>query len=140
MILVDANIFCDCATRRKNWDTSSIILFKVQNGLHKGYISSLTVPLLYFYIKKEGGYDLPVVREHTKILVDGFELVPLTEAIITNAFSSNISDFEDAIQYLSAEERNCEYIITRNKKDFPNNSDINVVTPEEYIEIYGEGV
>ncbi len=37
MILVDANIFCDCATRRKNWDTSSIILFKVQNGLHKGF-------------------------------------------------------------------------------------------------------
>ena len=140
MILVDTNIFCDCATKREHWDTSTIVLFKVQNGLHKGYISSLTVPLLYFYIKTKSGYDLPIVREHTKLLVDSFELVPLTEAIITGAFSSNISDFEDAIQYLSAEERNCEYIITRNKKDFPTNTDIEIVTPEEFIEIYGDSV
>jgi len=140
MILVDVNIFCDCATERYGWDNSMIILSKVRNKINKGYISSLTIVLLYFYIKKEGGFDLPIVREHTKLLIDGFEISPLTEKIITLAMKSSIEDFEDAIQFITARENDCKYIITRNIKDFPNDEGIEILTPEEFINIFGETV
>lgn len=140
MILVDVNIFCDCATKREGWGNSTIILFKVKNGLIKGYISALTIPLLYFYIK-EGGFDLPIIREFTKELTDKFEVIPLTEKIIQEAYGSGLTDFEDAIQYHSAIEVTCSAIITRNTKDFAKvKKSIKIYTPEEYIAIYGSAV
>ncbi len=141
MIFVDANILCDCATQRSRWKQSTIILFKVRNGLIKGYISSLTVALLYYYIKKRGGYDLPIVREHTETLIENFEIIPVNKDIITKAFECKIEDFEDAIQFHSAKSAKCEIIITRNTKDFMSKKDeIELLTPEEFIDRFGDTV
>jgi predicted nucleic acid-binding protein len=137
LIFVDVNIFCDCATQRSGWEQSTIILFKVQNNLIKGFISSLTVTLLYFYIKNRG-YDIPEIREHTKTLIDSFEIVPVNKDTITQAFECQIDDFEDAIQFHSAKSAKCEMIITRNTRDFiSKNDEIEILTPEEYIERFG---
>jgi len=53
MILVDVNIFCDCAVERSGWDNSMIILSNVRNIITEGCISGLTVALLYYYIKNK---------------------------------------------------------------------------------------
>ena len=140
MIFVDANILCDCATQRTGWQQSAVILFKVRNGLIKGYISSLTVASLYFYIKKRG-FDLPIVREHTETLIKNFEIVPVSKDIISKAFECTIVDFEDAIQFHSAISAKCEIIITRNTKDYlSKKNEIELLTPDEFIDKFGDTV
>ncbi len=58
--------------------------------------------------------------------------------MLNNSFESEIPDFEDAIQFYSAKEKDVEIIITRNKKDFmPVEKEIMISTPEEFIKKLG---
>jgi predicted nucleic acid-binding protein len=52
---------------------------------------------------------------------------------LKKAISIRAKDFEDALQYVCAKDSGCEFIVTRNKKDF-NFSKIRVVSPDELIE------
>ena len=55
------------------------------------------------------------------------------EAEIQSAISSGFKDFEDAIQHFAAKsEGEIGAIITRNKADY-SNSEIPVLSPEEYL-------
>ena len=46
-------------------------------------------------------------------------------------------DFEDAVQFMSAQESGADYIITRNNQDFSSGS-IRAVTPEQFIMIIAD--
>jgi hypothetical protein len=47
------------------------------------------------------------------------------------------NDFEDSVQYTVGESITADYIITRNINDFCNSS-IKIVTPEQFLDIFGE--
>ena len=51
------------------------------------------------------------------------------------ALKSKFSDFGDALQYYSAIEHQCEYIITRNIESYKN-ADIPVLVSEEFIGMF----
>lgn len=131
MILVDVNIFMDIFERRDGWTHSLEIINKVKYGDVDGFISTLTIPILYFlrsrYISEKQA------REDIRIIIKNFKTIPLTEKIINKSFTSDLPDFEDAIQFYSAEEANCVIIITRNVKDFENTKEVKVQTPEEFL-------
>ena len=130
MILVDVNIFMDVLEQRTGWEASLKLIMNVRKGKQKGCVSALTISVLYFlrskfYTEEQSRND---VREMTR----GFVIVDLGKSILDKAFTSDLPDFEDAIQYFSAVEHNCTAIITRNTKDF-SLSMIRVLTPEEMI-------
>ena len=50
------------------------------------------------------------------------------------ALLSDWDDFEDAVQYFTAQSTEVSYIITRNKKDYLS-STITVVEPQEFLKI-----
>lgn len=52
---------------------------------------------------------------------------------VENSLKSDFSDFEDAMQYFSAQSQKVDYIVTRNKKDFAP-ATIPVFEPQEFIE------
>ncbi|MHA3789289.1 type II toxin-antitoxin system VapC family toxin [Flavobacterium hauense] len=60
------------------------------------------------------------------------ETISLDEIVIEKSLNSNFSDFEDGLQYYSAVKSDCNYIITRNTKDFKS-SEIPVMTPQEFL-------
>ena len=51
---------------------------------------------------------------------------------LKKGLNSSIKDFEDALQYFSATESECEIIITRNGKDFKK-SLLPVMTADEFL-------
>ncbi|MDM8154758.1 PIN domain-containing protein [Bacteroides gallinaceum] len=57
---------------------------------------------------------------------------PMTQDSFEKALSLEASDFEDALQYYSALQTECEMIITRNKNDFQF-SEIAVYSPDEFL-------
>jgi predicted nucleic acid-binding protein len=129
--LVDINIFEDVIRKRGNWEGSPEILERVRNKSIKGYISVLSIPLIYFLRKMPD----KEAREKVRKITSGFEIIDLTSKIAKNAMNDeNFNDFEDAIQFHSAIEKEINIIITRNKKDFRNVQDqIQILTPEEFI-------
>ncbi|WP_029282636.1 PIN domain-containing protein [Pedobacter sp. R20-19] len=60
----------------------------------------------------------------------------VNEEIIDKGLNSNFRDFEDAVQYFTAIQSNCNIIITRNGKDFKH-ATIPIMTAEEYLNSIG---
>jgi len=60
------------------------------------------------------------------------EICSLNEQTIEKGLNSSIKDFEDALQYFSATEADCNLIITRNGKDF-RKSLLPVMTAKEFL-------
>ena len=58
----------------------------------------------------------------------------MTQEEIKAALLSDWDDFEDAVQYFTAQSIEVSYIITRNKKDYLS-STITVVEPLEFLKI-----
>jgi len=61
-----------------------------------------------------------------------FTVIEINEELLNRALYSKIDDFEDAVIEVSAIERNLDYVISRNIKDFKE-SIIPAKTPEELI-------
>ncbi len=60
-----------------------------------------------------------------KVLIDTYEILKLSRTV-------SKKDFEDVIQYFSAIQQGCDFIITRDTKDFPQKN-IKVIEPADFI-------
>ena len=130
-ILVDVNVFIDVMTKRANWQGSVRIVNLARTSPEiEGWISALTVPLLYFFRLRVA--EERQARRDAQASVTGFTLVPLTVDIVDKAIASILPDFEDNIQLISAETIGVDHIITRNKKDFQPAS-VSILNPEEWL-------
>lgn len=78
-------------------------------------MSSLSVHIAYYVLKIKAN---SLMHGKAMPLINSINLIPLTKLIIDNALNNFSIDFEDALQYYSALEQNCDYILTRDKKDF----------------------
>ncbi|MBM4259305.1 MAG: PIN domain-containing protein [Deltaproteobacteria bacterium] len=85
------------------------------------------MPVLYFFRRRV--FSEAQARADAQTAVRGFQLVPLTTAILDTATASSLPDFEDNIQLASAQTIQAAYLITRNTKDFQP-VPLPVVTPE----------
>lgn len=93
-------------------------------------VSPISFAIVNYFIAK---FESPTVAidklRKFKILS---EISKLDENTVDKALNSSFNDFEDALQYHSAIESNCQVIITRNGKDFKN-SQIPIMTADEYL-------
>lgn len=108
-IFLDANILIDLITRRVKIDGIERIDFR------QLYSSTLSAHIL-FYVNKIK-YNSPEAKKSTDIL-NHISLTPLTEEIVKNAYKVKYYNYEDTLQYLMALNAECNYILTRDKKDF----------------------
>ena len=66
-----------------------------------------------------------------------FEILEPTKLTVTEAYNSDFTDIEDAIQYFMAKKSGLiNYIISRNVKDYKTaNNGIPVITPAQFLKI-----
>lgn len=83
----------------------------------------------YVLSKFEGS---KIAREKLRKFKVLSEISSLGEHPIEKGLNSSFKDFEDALQYFSATESDCEIIITRNGKDFKK-SLLPTMTPDEFL-------
>jgi len=129
-IFVDVNVFVDISEKRSGWYSSLGVINGVRRGNYEGYISTITVPILYFRrIRVRPDRE---ARNDVWTMVKGFRMVDLNARILRLAINDNkFNDYEDAIQYYSAKTVSA-MIVTRNKKDFPTRI-MEILNPEEFL-------
>lgn len=139
-IFLDVNVYLDILEDRRGVKDSFKIVNGVREKRYEGYVSALTVPILYHlrlsYLKF---HNMPGRDERAKQeamnSVREFNILSLDEQILKNAASdTRFRDYEDAMQYHSAKPK-CDIVVTRNKKDFPKD-DPDVLKPEEFLSKY----
>ncbi|MCI0692028.1 PIN domain-containing protein [candidate division KSB1 bacterium] len=130
-IFFDINVILDIFLKREPFYASSAQMFSLaETKQFKGWLGALSYPILFYLLKKELDRDKAIaILKKVRIVL---KTAPLLEKVVDSALSSDIRDFEDAMQYYSALEVKSDYFITRNKKDYPTNL-LQILTPDEFL-------
>jgi len=130
----DTNVLFDFLADRKPFSDQAEILFEYkQQKKINIYVSAISFNNLYYIINKIDGHG-KAIKLLTE-LADLVIIISLNNLIIQDSLKSDLSDFEDAIQYYSAlSVKNIEGIITRNAKDFKN-TELPLLSPELAIKL-----
>ena len=127
-----------------NWNNSTIFILRNGKWLNKSKRELILVALVVFYFT-QGRLDFTdiyyICRKHTgqeaargfiSDILDTFSLADIDEDGFREALNTDMTDFEDAVQYLISMRNNCDALITRNKVDFGDRP--NVLAPTELFE------
>ena len=130
-VFIDTNIMLDFLGERKPFYES---IAKIATLAEKGKLTMVVSPISfatvnYFLAKFEA---VEIAKEKLRKFKIISEICSLDEQTIEKGLNSSIKDFEDALQYFSATESDCEIIITKNGKDFKK-SFLPVMTADEYL-------
>jgi hypothetical protein len=104
-----------------------------ETGMIIGVTSSNCIANLYYILRKVGG-DIDA-RMFLSGLIKYISVIAIDHHNVLAALKSKFADFEDALQNSSAQENQCEYVLTRNTADYKG-SKLKVSLPEDFIKLY----
>lgn len=130
-VFIDTNVLLDVLCKREPfYHDSQLILSLCEHFLLTGYVSTLSFTTIAYVIRKYSGQEcmLACMRKIRGLV----KPVELSIEVLDKSLSVAKSDFEDTIQFYSAEQEHVDCIITRNTEDFKLPG-ISVVTPSEFL-------
>ncbi|MDR0301119.1 MAG: PIN domain-containing protein [Treponema sp.] len=132
-LFFDTDVILDISIQREMNIKDSIKLINfVEEGLYKGYTSSIIFTNVYYIQRKLAGHEVSIsFLKNLRLLLT---VLNVNDSIIQRSLESEFKDFEDAVQYFTAVENNMDCIITRNINDYKK-STIQVYTPTEFLKI-----
>lgn len=131
-ILIDTNVVLDVLCNRSEFVSDSLKVFKYcEAGQLTGYISALSIPNIVYIMRKE--LDSEKIKEILTSLTSIFTVIDLRESDLVKAADLDFSDYEDAVQSISASRIKANFIVTRNVKDFKNSA-VPAVKPVELFD------
>ena len=131
-IFLDTDIVLDFLGEREPFYEP---IAKIATLADKGELTMIVSPISFatvnYFLSK---YESPeIAREKLRKFKILCEVCSLNEQTIEKGLNSSIRDFEDALQYFSATESECDLIITRNGKNFKK-SLLPVMTANEFLQ------
>jgi predicted nucleic acid-binding protein len=137
-ILFDTNVLLDALLERKPGAVPAArLMAAVESGKIAGLLSATTVTTLFYLARRQIGRD--VAFETIGRLLALFEVASVTRAVLEDALTLNMADFEDAVQHEAARHSSATGIVTRNVRDFGAAS-LPVYLPDELIHIIENGM
>jgi len=134
-IMLDTNVVVDVLSRRGGYENSLRLVKFCEMEKVEGFISAVTVTDIMYILRKH--IDPLLVRETVKTLLLIVDVADILKRDILAAFSSDMKDYEDAVQSCCAERMKVDYIVTHNLKDFKQ-SRVQAISPSEALKIIGE--
>jgi predicted nucleic acid-binding protein len=131
-VFIDANVIIAVLNKEYPLFTWASRVLSLQG---KNNITLFTSPLclaiaFYFSTKKSGK---KMARKKIELLCRNMQITTIDEKITTKAISNpQVHDFEDGLEYYSALQENCNFIVTENIEDFYF-SEIEVLSCEAFL-------
>jgi hypothetical protein len=133
-VFLDSDIILDIATGREPfYIDSTAVLSLIENGYALGVLSSNSITNIYYILRKISSGEK--AKKFIKTILKYITVVSIEHEDVKNALDSKFKDFEDGVQYYSAKRNRCDYIITRNIKDYLF-SEIEVIEPKEFLLLF----
>ena len=132
VLFVDSDVILDVLEKRDLfYEYSAQILSLGDEKKVKLVTTSLAFANIYYLLRKHLGIEK--AKESLRKLRIIVDVISVNAKEVDLALNSELSDFEDALQYFTALDGKIEFIITRNVCDYKNPKLI-VQTPQQYIE------
>lgn len=135
-VFLDTNIILDVMTQRKPFNVFANAIMKL--GI-EGKILLCATPLTFAnctYILRSS-YKLANSINIIKAYKQYIYALTMDDEQCCKALNSDMPDFEDMLQYQAAIAAECDYIITRNEKHFPQEGTL-VVSSERFLSIFDQ--
>ena len=131
IILIDTNVILDVLQRREPfYEASASVLAGVETDRFEGFIAAHSITTLFYLIQKDK--SSAEARASITSLLQILKIAPVNQSTIDQALNLDYSDFEDAVQMISALQCKAEYLITRNIADY-NPPLLPVVQPVDFL-------
>lgn len=130
-LYLDTNVILDLILNRAPFfDDIARIITLYEIGECELFTSSVSIVNCNYILGKN--IDRKQVIDNLKVLRSFCSVLTVSELEIDKSLNSNFKDFEDAVQYFTCIKNDCNFIITRDLKDFKN-SEIPAITPAEFL-------
>jgi len=130
-LFLDTNILLDVLGQRDpHYAPAARLLAEIEKKGAKATVSAISFNNIHYIMRKVSG--AAKAREAVVSMSAAFAIVPLDAAVIQEAINMTMSDFEDAIQYVSAVHAGAEYFVTRDEAHFPKQP-LNLVSAGELL-------
>ncbi len=134
-LFIDTDVIIDFIIDRQPFSREAAQVFTlIDQKKVKGYTSALCYSNLYYVLSKYASHKkvITMLNELSELV----GILKVDDDIIKASLASDFKDFEDAIQYYTAQEyKRIDVIITRNIKDYKKSS-LPVMTPETFMKTY----
>lgn len=130
-VLIDTNIWLDIILKREPFQRSSFrALTLLKEKEYDIFFTATTITDIYYVARKAIGDEK--TRKFLIGMLKSYKIAAVSKKEIQQALNSTMKDFEDAIQASIGFTNDCEWLLTRNEKDFED-SLIQPITPDELI-------
>lgn len=131
---IDTNVLVDILlVRAPYYEAAATLLSLADDRRMELVVSTLSIANAHYICCERAKMPLAMWKAKISGLAEMMDYVALEQADIQASCQSEWNDFEDGLQHFTAKRIACDYIITRNAKDFLL-SDIAVLTPEEALD------
>ena len=132
-IMCDTNVIIDVLLEREPFaENSCKVLSLCEEHRVDGFISASSVTDIYYLVRKHT-HSTDLAYKAVGKLLEIVKVCSVTNNDVLTAFQRKARDFEDCLMATCAKSIRCDYIITRNKKDFEE-FDIPLLTPTEFLQ------
>jgi predicted nucleic acid-binding protein len=134
-LFIDTDVIIDFIIDRQPFSREAAQVFTlIDQRKVKGYASALSYSNIYYVLRNYASHKKVITMLNE--LSDLAGILKVDDDIIKASLASDFKDFEDAIQYYTAQEyKRIDVIITRNIKDYKKSS-LPVMTPETFMKTY----
>jgi len=129
-IFIDTNIFLDLILKREDYQDATKILNSCDGALHKAVISDITLLNIDYIASKQ----VKNIKDFLILIIKKFEIVGANNEMFNSALNIQNKDLEDNVQYISAKEKGCDFIITNDKNFYKG--DIEVINSKDFVDKY----
>lgn len=138
-IFVDTNIFIDILLGREPFFSASALVYKLcENDKMEGYIAPITINNIHYICRKAKRAE--EIKAFLTELSSVFTIAVMDSETLRRAEKLPLNDYEDALQYVLAQQHACRYLLTRNTKDYKNVRSVEVMTPESFLTMLERGL
>ena len=130
-LFLDTNILLDIVSHRSGETSARIILERCLGPMDRVCISYLSLADMSYILRKH--YSTEDLRSILRELSTNMKVLPGLDQHYYDSQKISGEDIEDCLQILCAEYEKCDVIITRNVKDFKDNTLIPVLSPDEFL-------
>ena len=134
-LFLDANILVSVLNKEYPlFSYSARILSLGNNNRFKVYTSPVCLAITFYFAEKKHGTQS--AKQKISLLADNIMITDVGKETVLSALANKkVNDFEDGIEYYSAQKSKCEVIITEDVADFYF-SEIEVLNTKNFIEKY----
>ena len=134
-IFLDANILVSVLNKEYPLFTySSRVLSLAGNTSFQVYTSPICLAIAFYFSEKKSGTAM--AKTKIEMLVKNIEIATADKSTVLKAIQNkSVNDFEDGLEYYSAEAVKCKCIITEDKNDF-HFSKLEVLSSHDFLKKY----